>query len=124
MRTTLFLVVVVVMFVAKDAWADGGPALHAYYPKYNQSDGVPQHFGARCFNDPAAMPPGRAYACGAPTLVTTDTGRYTITVTNGTPFPTAGTEDSGHMVQVAAVGSNAHCFEETTSWSGNNLTST
>ncbi|HMI87611.1 MAG TPA: hypothetical protein VK550_26175 [Polyangiaceae bacterium] len=56
------------------------------------------------------MPPGRQVACGPPVLAHDAPGRYTVTVSNGAPFP-AVPRDSGYQVYVQTVGGAANCFD-------------
>ena len=86
----------------------GGPALFAFFPNYNQSE--PELQGPHCWNEPSSMPPQRQAPCGRPVLLRTATGRYTVTVPNGAPFP-AVFGDSGYQVYVQTVGGTANCFD-------------
>jgi hypothetical protein len=92
-----------------------GPALFAFFPNYNQSEPVRE--GPHCWNEPTSMPPGREGACGPPVLVHRSTGRYTVTVPNGAPFPTV-FGDSGYQVYVQTVGGTANCFDTALSTDG------
>jgi hypothetical protein len=113
------------------AWAPGrasadavsGPALVAWFPHYNQElqPGIGT-LGAGCLNEPEQMPVDRIGLCERPTVEELSPGRYRVSLTNGAPFPRLA-DDSGHAVFVAAVGSNARCFEEETSDDGHDLVS-
>jgi hypothetical protein len=109
MRRTIWPLLV---FLLVASWslsaAAGGPALFAYFPKYNQSEPVLE--GPHCWNEPSSMPAQRQARCGPPALVRTATGRYTITVANGAPFPPV-FGDSGYQVYVQTVKGNANCFD-------------
>jgi hypothetical protein len=85
-----------------------GPALFAFFPNYNQLEPVLE--GPHCWNQPSSMPAERQVACGPPLLVHNSTGRYTVTVPNGAPFPTV-EGDSGYQVYVQTVGGTANCFD-------------
>jgi hypothetical protein len=82
--------------------------MFAHFANYNQSEPVLE--GPHCFNEPSAMPAQRQAACGPPVLARTATGRYTVTVPNGAPFPTI-FGDSGYQVYVQTVGGTANCFD-------------
>jgi hypothetical protein len=60
------------------------------------------------------MPLGRRSECGMPReeIVSSGVGLYQLSIRNAAPF-SAGV-DTGYAVFVQAVGSNAHCFEEST----------
>jgi hypothetical protein len=85
-----------------------GPALFAFFPNYNHSE--PARHGPHCWNNPSSMPEGRKVACGSPVLVHNATGRYTVTLPNGAPFPPV-RGDSGYQVYVQTVGGTANCFD-------------
>jgi hypothetical protein len=93
----------------------GSPALYAYVGRYNLS--LSPAVGSMCVNQTEMMPSGRQVLCGYPATVKTATGRYRITVSNGAPLPTSPV-DRGYAVWVQAIGSNAQCFEESTTWTG------
>jgi len=104
-------------FSAAEALAinSGSPALFAWAGYYNQSvpDGVKA--GPGCWNDPEQMPWERQYeVCEKPDITRTATGRYTVTTKYAQPLPD--NTDAGYQVLVQAIGSNAHCFEESTTW--------
>jgi hypothetical protein len=113
-----------VLLLPTEASADGveGPALVAWLPTYNQDVPDVAVHGSGCHNRPERMPAGRESACGKPELGVLGTGRYAIDVDNAAPFPETA-EDGGHAVFVAAVGTNAHCFEESTTFTGDALRS-
>jgi hypothetical protein len=101
------------------AFADGveGPALAAWLPTYNQSFAEVAVHGSGCHNRPERMPPGRDTECGKPERSVLGTGQYLVSLENAAPFP-AIEHDSGYAVFVTTVGSNAHCFEESTTFTG------
>lgn len=101
------------------ARADGleGPPLVAWYPRYNA--GIPNIaiHGSLCLNREAQMPADRRAHCDPPALSELGPGHYAISVGNAAPFPVID-NDSGFAVSLTAVGSNAHCFEESTGATG------
>jgi hypothetical protein len=111
-------------FTSTISRADGveGPALVAWFPTYNQDFPEVAVHGSGCHNRPENMPDERNSPCGKPELVTEGTGRYLVNVENAAPFP-QGPRDGGFTLFVQAVGTNAHCFEEETTFTGNALAS-
>jgi hypothetical protein len=113
-----------VLLAPAEARADGveGPALAAWLPTYNQSFSEVAVHGSGCHNRPERMPAGRETACGKPELSVLGPGRYLVSVENAAPFPESD-EDSGYAVFVTAVGTNAHCFEESTTFTDDGASS-
>jgi len=99
-----------------------GPAVIAWYPRYNE--GIPNLglAGPDCLNTFTRMPAGRQDRCEQPMLTSLGTGRFQITVDNGAPFPEIA-DDSGSLVFVTAIASNAHCFEESATVTGTTIDS-
>lgn len=103
------------LFSAADALAlnSGGPAMFAWAGYYNQSE--PLRAGPLCWNDPERMPWERQYeVCESPVITRTATGRYTVTAKYAQPL--TDNTDAGYQVLVQAIGTNAHCYEESTTW--------
>jgi hypothetical protein len=112
--STLAILVITTAAEAGAAANAGGPALVAVYSNYDSGEPTG---GPACFNVAARMPSGRQFACRTPQYTRTATGRYTITVDNAAPMPTSSVDD-GYLIFVQAVGSSAHCFEASTTWTG------
>lgn len=112
-------------FASSVARADGveGPALVAWLPTYNQDLPEVAVHGSGCHNLPENMPDERQSPCEKPELVTEGTGRYVVNAENAAPFP-EGSDDGGFAVFIQAVGTNAHCFEESTTFTDTALAST
>ncbi|MGC4092989.1 MAG: hypothetical protein QM756_34905 [Polyangiaceae bacterium] len=105
-----------------------GPAMHAYYANYVGNGNLGSGFTAWCYNKPTSMPAGRQSpvkdgvgrpptSCTITTPLTTlGTGRYRIDVANGATL-------GDYFVTVQTIGSNAMCFEESTTMVGTALQS-
>jgi hypothetical protein len=111
-------------FTSSIARADGveGPALVAWLPTYNQDLPEVAVHGSGCHNRPENMPAERNSPCEKPELVSEATGQYLVNAENTAPFPET-SADGGFAVFVQAVGTNAHCFEESTTFTGSALAS-